>query len=123
MLYFLRIGLLVLGLLVVKTAVAEDSMFLSALEDIPLMTGLSEATEDTVYFDTPAGRIVEVYAQGSVKKETVLMYYKDSLPSLGWKRTVHGTYVREGEYLAVSVSMDKDISVVRFALSPNADMR
>jgi len=119
----LRIGLCILGLLLAKTSVAADSTFLSALEDVPLMTGLTEAVEDTVYFDTPAGRIVEIFAQGTVKKELVLKYYQDSLPSLGWKRTPQGTYEREGEYLAVMVTMDKGNAVVRFALSPNANIR
>lgn len=119
----LRLGLMILALLLVKTALAEDAVFLTALEDVPLMEGLRESVDDTVYFDTTQGRIVEVFAQGSVKKETVLTYYKESLPSLGWKRTPRGTYYRDGEFLSVSVTMDKDMAVVRFALSPNTDTR
>ena len=99
-------------------AKAAEPTFLNALEDVPLMVGLTEAAEETVYFDTPAGRIVEAYAVGNVTKTSVLTYYKDTLPSLGWERNAHGIYMREGESLTVSVEMDGKAALVHFALSP-----
>jgi len=118
MFYALRIGFLVFALMGVKAVQAENPVFLSVLDDVPLMAGLSETVDDTVYFDTPGGRIVESYAVGNVSQESVLTYYKDSLPSLGWQRTAHGTYMREGESLEVSVKMEGKTALVRFALSP-----
>lgn len=114
----LRIGLIAFCILFTFEGKAADSIFLTALEDVPLMAGLSEATEETMSFDTPAGRIVEAYALGNVTKESVLTYYKDSLPSLGWARNAHGRYVREGESLTVSVKMNGKTALVHFALSP-----
>lgn len=99
---------------------AQSPQFLSVIEDLPLMAGLHEVEDGAVYFDTPKGRIVEQYAVGTHSQETVLTYYKESLPSLGWKRTAHGTYVRDGEYLSISVRIEDETAVVRFALSPDA---
>lgn len=119
MLNAIRIGLFAFCLVFVTQVKAADSVFLSVLEDIPLMEGLDEAADETVYFDTPAGRIVEAYAVGDVTKDSVLTYYKDSLPSLGWVRNAHGAYVREGESLTVSVKMEGNTALVRFAVSPD----
>jgi len=117
----LRIGSFIASLLISVSVLAEDAAFLSALDDVPLMAGLNESTDDTVYFDTPAGRIVEAYAVGNVTKESILTYYRDSLPSLGWSRRANGTYMREGESLSVSVKMDGKNALVHFALSPKAN--
>ncbi|WP_417841190.1 hypothetical protein [Terasakiella sp.] len=114
----LRIGLLAVLLLFNRQALSQDLTFLSALEDVPLMEGLQEATQDTVNFDTPSGRIVESYAVGNVTKQSVLSYYKGSLPALGWKQIAMGTFMREGEYLKISVSTQDSNVTVHFALSP-----
>ncbi len=121
MLNALRIGILAICLLFARHAMAADQAFLSVLEDVPLMAGLAESQDDSVRFDTPQGRIVEAYAVGSVTKASVLSYYKDSLPSLGWKRTAHGSYMREGEYLTVSVKMENKTAIVHFSLSPDGN--
>jgi len=114
----LRIGLLAVLLLLNRQGVAQEVTFLTALEDVPLMAGLNEATQDTVNFDTPSGRIVESYAVGNVTKPSVLSYYKESLPALGWKQIASGTFMREGEYLKISVSVDDNNATVHFALTP-----
>ncbi len=55
-----RIFALLLLLALILPAHAGDQGFVSAIDDLPLMPGLTEETEGTVVFDTPAGRIVEV---------------------------------------------------------------
>ncbi len=115
-----RIGLLLALFVYARAAMAQDPVFLSALEDVPLMAGLEEATEETVNFNTPSGRIVETYAVGTVTKASVFSYYKESLPSLGWQLTPKGTFMREGEYLSITVTSKGGTSTVRFALSPDA---
>ncbi|NVK19798.1 MAG: hypothetical protein HWE30_13955 [Methylocystaceae bacterium] len=119
MLNALRIGLMVALMMFSVKAQADDLEFLSVLQDVPLMAGLTESSDGAVRFDTPQGRIVEAYAVGTVTKASVLSYYKDSLPSLGWTRTAHGSYMREGEYLTISVEMEDESAIVRFSLSPD----
>ncbi|WP_135081932.1 hypothetical protein [Terasakiella sp. SH-1] len=116
----IRITLIGLVLLFGKIATAQELTFLSALEDVPLMAGLSEAMDETVYFDTPEGRIVETYALGRVSKASILSYYKESLPSLGWQEQSEGSFKREEEFLSLAISMDGKNATVRFALSPTA---
>lgn len=64
----LKIGIFIAALLAHSALSAQEQAFLSVLDDVPLMAGLAEETDDVVYFDTPAGRIVETYATGTVTK-------------------------------------------------------
>lgn len=107
--------------LAIQTAQAEDTAFLSVLDDVPLMAGLSEVTNGSVYFDTPSGRIVEVFAVGDVSSKRLHDYYKETLPSLGWQWQSQGVYEREGEFLDITVKMDQETAIVRYSLSPHRD--
>ena len=106
-------------------AAAAEGQFLSAIEDLPLMTDLNEVDGGVMVFDSPAGRIVEALTMGHVGKDAVLTYYKETLPQLGWQETAPGTFSREGEILklefpptlAISGAAQPTISV-RFMLSP-----
>ena len=114
----IRIGILLISLLISKGVSAEDSSFLSVLEDVPLMVGLDEAVDESMYFDTPDGRIVNAYAVGAVTKTSIVTYYKESLPSLGWDVVSEMDFARDGEVLTLSVHTEGQTSTIRFALSP-----
>ena len=72
--------------------------FISVIEDLPLMAGLSEVGEG-VQFSTSQGRIAEVTTMGKVKREAVISFYESTLPQLGWKRVAKGRFAREEETL------------------------
>ena len=73
--------LLVLSVGFVVPASAVD--FLRTIQDIPLPEGFSEHV-DSVEFDTPFGRIVEASAVGQGNVEKVDIFFRESLPALGW---------------------------------------
>ncbi|MBT6442626.1 MAG: hypothetical protein HOK61_09395 [Alphaproteobacteria bacterium] len=112
-----------LGEPLVRDAASADVSFLSALEDVPLMPGLTEDKAQGVVFDTPDGRIVESVANGKVAVDRVKQFYAAVLPQLGWQslNDLAGdmAYGREGEVLAMTVRLVQGGVVVRYAVSPS----
>ena len=94
--------------------------FVSNLEDLPLMPGLSEDVDAAMAFDTPSGRIVEAYASGPTTPARVLEFYAATLPQLGWQREGEAAFRREGEILRLEFSIGPSRVTVRFALSPES---
>lgn len=92
--------------------------FLSRLEDLPLVPGLSEDTRAGVSFDTADGRIVEAFARGNVTERQVLDFYRETLPQLGWTPEGPTEYRRGGERLRIGLMPDAQGLVVRYSLSP-----
>ena len=107
----------------VRYAASADASFLSVLEDVPLMTGLTEDKAQGVVFDTPDGRIVESVARGEVAVDRVKQFYAAVLPQLGWQSLENMAgdmaYGREGEVLTMTVRLVQGGAVVRYAVSPS----
>jgi len=84
-------------------APASATTFLKAIEDVPLVEGLTETAEPVV-FESDFGRVVRTSATGQVGAETVESFYSETLPALGWKRG-EGAFVfeRENERLTISI--------------------
>src|SRR5688572_29954042 len=84
----------------VRALAAEPVVFFSALQDVPLMPGLHEISEQTVIFDKPDGRIVESFAEiEDISQDAVLRYYNASLPPFGWAKRGDGRFIRDKEIL------------------------
>ena len=81
-------------------AARAESRFFHAISDVPLMPGLQEETDQDVTFDPPAGRIIEASAQGSVSAEAARIFYRQTLPQLGWQANGTDQFQREGEHLS-----------------------
>jgi hypothetical protein len=92
--------------------------FLSNLDDIPLMPGLSERKDLAVSFDKPEGRIVEATAEGRLGAAEVAKFYATTLPQLGWKGQGNNRFAREGEELHLGFTTAANRLTVRFSLSP-----
>ncbi len=110
-----------LGLrLSVPALAGEPVRFMQMIEDLPLMPGLDEDADAGINFDSPGGRIVEVYAVGPVSPAEVAAYYQDVLPQLGWRVGGGGLYIRDAETLrveAVDGAAGEPLSV-RFRVQP-----
>jgi hypothetical protein len=102
---------------IVKGAAAQES-FLSTIEDLPLMPGLTEDADRGVVFEAPSGRIVESFAAGNASREQVLEFYAKALPQLGWRQDEGARFVREDEVLVLEFSTAGPKLTVRFALAP-----
>lgn len=117
--FTLRAAAAILGLvLIAGLAKADEAVFVSGFEDLPLMPGLVEDSDQSMNFDTPSGRIIEAVASGSVSESDVMAFYEATLPELGWRRVGEGRFSREGEMLRLEFLEDGKGVVVRFASSP-----
>ena len=120
----LRSALLALFMLTVFSAAAgaqDASRFVSVIDDLPLMNGLSEDGEG-VEFATPQGRIVEATARSAskaVSEGAVVSFYAETLPQLGWTAQSKTRFVREGETLDLIFGSDGGVLSVRFSLAPS----
>ncbi len=98
-----------------------QSLFLSGIEDMPLMAGLTEDTASMLVFDSSAGRYVEAFADGVSSPQAVQAFYDDTLPQLGWEKTAPLSYRREGEALILETLdglAEPGMIRVHFILSP-----
>lgn len=78
-------SLFFLMMIVGSEALAKAPAFIDGLEDIPLMKGLVQKTDETVSFGNEESRFVEVSLSSSkVGFRAVEKFYKESLPQLGW---------------------------------------
>lgn len=109
-----------------SAAWAEDR-FVTGINDLPLMTGLSPLAGQGVVFDAPGGRIVEAWAEGSVSRAAVLSFYGSTLPQLGWTAAQPDLFRRDGETLRLefppqaprgSAPAPSGALLIRFYLSP-----
>lgn len=107
----------------------NSSTFFETIEDLPLMTGLTEDKDNSVVFDTPEGRIVEAIAFGRLNSEAVREFYRKTLPQFGWIQRGKTEYIREMEMLRFqiipSAALDSTVSTtlnggmtIRFNLEP-----
>lgn len=116
----MRVLLLVTILSLLPGSSATGAEFLSVLEDVPLMPGLTEVPDSELVFDSPGGRIVEVTTAGRPESGSVAGFYAATLPQLGWTPAGPGRFRREAEVLNVTVNPGTGGKVtVHFALGPN----
>lgn len=93
--------------------------FLQSISEVPLMPGLKELPDQSLVFDKPEGRVVEVLALGErIDSESIRRFYAQTLPRLGWKPLPGEAFVREGENLALKISQGEGFSTVRYTLTP-----
>ncbi len=97
--------------------------FLAALDDVPVMPGMTEDASATVAFDTAAGRIVTARIKGRVRAGldvgALLSFYAASLPALGWRAESPTRFLRDGETLVLRAqAQGGELSLV-FELRPN----
>ena len=101
---------------------AVAGSFLGEVDDLPLMPGLTPLQNTGVNFDSPQGRIVEVYTAGKVTRPEVISFYAESLPQLGWVVQDVGdagaAWRRENEVLRLMFSGTGPIVTVHFSLAP-----
>ena len=100
---------------------AEEPSFVSGIDDLPLMPGLTMADDGNVEFESPQGRLVEARAYGTLKPAVVSTFYNRVLPELGWHAIDAQTFAREKEVLKITFPDDEEDQsrlTVRFSLSP-----
>ena len=102
-----------------KRTLSTEQYFFSVIEDLPVMPQLVEDTKAAMTFESSAGRVAEVEANGLASSDAIDAYYKQSLPQLGWRPQSNGVYRRGKELLAIEVKAGLGGTVkVLFHLGP-----
>ena len=107
----------VLTLACAGTGHAADRFF-TAVEDLPVMPGLTERPGSAASFEKPEGRIVTLTADGAVSRNAVIAFYDRVLPQLGWIRARDGSFGRESERLRFAFAGAKAGLSVRITITP-----
>lgn len=119
--------LLIVSLLVLSPQAARaGNAYLTAIPDIPLMSGMKKSERETqaLVFDKDSGRIVEeIVSAAGISRQDVANFYASTLPQLGWKikseEDSMQRFVRNREQLIVKWEEIKTgVAAVRFSLSP-----
>ena len=100
------------------SALAVAAAFFSAIEDMPLAPGLTEAPAASTVFDKADGRIVQLVATGPVAQDKVLQFYSEALPQLGWRMANATTWRREAETLTLEVRPKGRDAELRISITP-----
>jgi hypothetical protein len=100
------------------SAAAAGDLFMTGIDDLPLMPGLVEDQDAGMVFDKPDGRIVEAVAVGNKSEDAVREFYARTLPQLGWRRLEDNVFQREQEQLSLAFERDGADIVVRFSIRP-----
>ena len=104
------------------SAFAQDvgqGKFLSSLNDIPLMPGMTEVEDEAVVFDKASGRIGESVAIAeNLEPAEISRFYSLTLPQMGWLETQEGSFIRQDERLSISIASAQGQSLVRFMVTP-----
>lgn len=90
---------------VLAAAPAHATDFLKAIDDVPLVKGLTEMPEPIV-FESDQGRVVRTSAEGQVDGARISSFYTASLPALGWKPVAGAdglAFERENERLNIGI--------------------
>ena len=113
-----RFALVASSIGMLSTISQGNERFVSGFEDLPLMRGMTEATESNVAFDTVHGRVLVSFAQSSESEEKILAFYKEALSQLGWKVNRGGEFLRGEEILTIDFFPSGDYLAIRFSLEP-----
>ncbi len=93
-------------------------IFFSGIEDLPLAPGLQEIRDEGLVYETSAGRIVQAYAQGRIKIETIVEFYRMTLSQLGWQILGKTSFRREVEMLEFKINRTPSGVRVSVRLTP-----
>lgn len=93
--------------------------FFHVMNDVPVMPGLRELTDEAVNFDKPEGRIISATAvSDTVAPAAIKNFYGQTLPQLGWRAQPDGSFVRDQERLKLIIEGKEGVSIIRFQVEP-----
>jgi len=87
------------------SSLVQSAAFLSNIEDLPLMAGLTEEKDSAILFESSSGRIAESIAVGKISERDVSKFYKETLPQFGWNTDLVNWFWREEEILSLRFSL------------------
>ena len=105
------------SMIIVVGPAAADTPQQGWVGDLPIMQGMTIEPQLGFAFDSPEGRIVQVFATGPSENTPVISYYNAALAGLGWAGA-DGRWQRDGEVLVISQVEMASGRLWRIRLSP-----
>ena len=117
----IRISSLLFALLIssvlTKLVCAQHSDTISFIDDIPVMETMNVEPDFSFSFDSPSGRIIILIATSDERKESVVQFYDEVMPQLGWM--IKGSeYVRGSEKFQLLSSNNQNGIIWRLSITP-----
>jgi len=94
-------------------------VFFSNITDVPVMSGLYELADESIFFDQPDGRIVAaVAASEDVDIKDMSVFYARALPNFGWVRQSDDSFLRGNERLKIQFETQGIVNLVHVSVMP-----
>jgi hypothetical protein len=104
------------------TSVRAGDNYSADISDLPVFEGLTVKEELNTVFDSPEGRVVDVYMEGAAEKaDAAYDFYASTLPELGWKKRGTASYERGDEQLNMSSEKSAGTVTLKFSIRPKGE--
>tara|TARA_B100001564_G_C20322813_1_gene526555 strand:+ start:216 stop:602 length:387 start_codon:yes stop_codon:yes gene_type:complete len=102
-----------------QTLPGPEQQYADGIEDMPLYPGFYSSDDESVSYDTSAGRIISLnYFHSNASAKDVRNYYELTLPQLGWQKQQYQLYTRDGESLRITVLQQQQGVRLKMRLGP-----
>lgn len=114
---FALLVVLLNSIFLIKLVHAQKSDNIRFIDDIPVMEAMDVEPEFSFSFDSPSGRIIILIATSGETKESVVHFYDEVMPQLGWMFK-DSEYVRGTEKFQVLSSNNQNGIMWRLSITP-----
>ena len=108
---------LLISIILPKLAYSQQSDTISFIDDIPVMESMNVEPDFSFSFDSPSGRIIILIATSDEKEESVVRFYEEIMPQLGWMMT-DSKYLRGSEKFELLSSNNQNGIIWRLSITP-----
>ena len=110
---------LLTSIILPKMVYSQQSNTISFIDDIPVMETMNVEPEFSFSFDSPSGRIIILIATSDEKEESILSFYDEIMPHLGWIMT-DSEYLRGSEKFELLSSNNQEGLIWRLSITPKS---
>ena len=110
---------LLISIILPKMVYSQQSNTISFIDDIPVMETMNVEPEFSFSFDSPSGRIIILIATSDEKEESILRFYDEIMPQLGWIMT-DSVYLRGSEKFELLSSNNQNRIIWRLSITPKS---
>ncbi len=111
---------LLTGIILPKLVYSQKSDTFNFIDDIPVMKTMNVEPEFSFSFDSPSGRIIILIATSDEKKESIIQFYDEIMPQLGWM--IKGSdYLRGTEKFQLISSHNQNGLIWRLSITPKSN--
>ena len=108
-----------ISIILPKMVYSQQSNTINFIDDIPVMETMNVEPEFSFSFDSPSGRIIILFATSDEKEESIVRFYDEIMPQLGWMMT-DSEYLRGSEKFELLSSNNQNGIIWRLSITPKS---